>query len=67
VIDDLGRPPAASTDKRYTFETAAGVRVAVWAFAYWHARELLVDAGHADLIWVGTSPDANALIEAARL
>lgn len=66
MIDDLGRNHEHSSDRRYTFETATGERVAVWAFAYWHAREMLAAAGHAEAIWVGTSPAAASLIEGLR-
>jgi len=63
MIDDIGNSPERMTDKQYCFETPAGVRMTVWAEAYWHARERLAEAGFSHAIWVGTSPPAGALIE----
>jgi len=61
--DDLGNEPERSTEKQYCFETVAGVRLNVWADAYWIAREKLAGAGFSDAVWVGTSPSAGVLIE----
>lgn len=67
MVDDLGNLPTSLGEKQYCFETVAGVRMNVWADAYWMARERLADAGFLDAIWVGTSPSAGLLIESASM
>lgn len=65
MVDDLGNQPTSLGEKQYCFETVAGVRMNVWADAYWIARDKLAAAGFWDAIWVGTSPSAGVLIEGA--